>query len=384
MDLLTNASVSTSATVTAPTAGVSISYSLDAGEFIQLSSTSSSFSGTVLSSDKPIGVYTGETYLGVVTDDCSSGGPRDSAHQQIPHIQALGTEYIGAGIPTRLASLQNESVLYRITGVADGTTLTWYPSTPTGAPTTLSLGTVAEFQTRDFFSVSSQDEDHPSLSPSTCPGTSRAAWAAASTAAPTCSPGGQGDTDWIHLVPPAQFYNEYSFFTDPTYGITSVSFVRVAGTSGFADVELECMGTVTGWQALGTSGEYEIAHVDLYRGGVDDTYSLRHQPALGAERRALRPGRLGHRPRRLLRLPRRRRRRRHQRRRGPHRVDHIPAQEKRRSSLSSRGGRGKVRHPESQHQKLPLESRGARGRFVVSEVRGLQPWISSGGFSVRA
>ena len=87
-----------------------------------------------------------------------------------------------------------------------------------------------------------------------------------------CQPGGQGDTDWIFLVPPAQFFNQYSFFTDPTYGITEVTLVRVAGDDGFADVELGCMGAVSGWEAYDGEGQYEVAHVTLYRNGEDDTY----------------------------------------------------------------------------------------------------------------
>ena len=204
IDLLTYATVTSSSTVAIPAPGVNTTYALNRGEYIQLNSATESFSGTILDSDNPIGVYTGDTYLQVPTQDCS-GGPRDSAHQQIPHIKALGSEYIGAGIPTRLDSLINESVAYRLTGVVDGTQLTWAPSTPTGAPTSLTAGAVVEFETRDFFIVESQDDDHPfSLTQymsgdiSNCiGGCFDGGW--------LCEPGGQGDTDWIQLVPPAQF-----------------------------------------------------------------------------------------------------------------------------------------------------------------------------------
>ena len=46
---------------------------------------------------------------------------------------------------------------------------------------------------------------------------------------------------------------------------------RVKGPSGFADVNLSCLGTVAGWQPVGSSGQYEVAHVDLSRGFVGAT-----------------------------------------------------------------------------------------------------------------
>jgi hypothetical protein len=69
------------------------------------------------------------------------------------------------------------------------------------------------------------------------------------------------------MLPPEQFLSRYVFFTDPTYATTNVVITRVRGAQGFADVDISCLGTVTGWQPVGTSGDYEVAHVDLVRGG---------------------------------------------------------------------------------------------------------------------
>ena len=270
VQILTNTAATASSTIVIPTPGVTETYNLDRGEYVQLSSTSANFSGAILDSDKPIGVYTGDTYLNVATADNGSGGPQDSTHQQIPPIKAMGVEYVGAGIPTRLASLQEESVLYRLTGVADGTALTWDPSAPSGAPSALSEGEVVEFQTRDWFSVRSQDTDHPFSLTQYMSGDISSCIGGCFDGGWLCEPGGQGDTDWIVLIPPAQFFTSYAFFTDPTYGITGVSLVRVKGDAGFADVEIACLGTVTGWAPVGDDGAYEVAHVTLYRGGVDE------------------------------------------------------------------------------------------------------------------
>ena len=67
----------------------------------------------------------------------------------------------------------------------------------------------------------------------------------------------------VNVVPPAQFLTSYQFFTDPTYGYTDVALVR----STSADVTLDCLGTVTGWQPIGGS-PYQYVHVDLQHAGA--------------------------------------------------------------------------------------------------------------------
>jgi hypothetical protein len=72
----------------------------------------------------------------------------------------------------------------------------------------------------------------------------------------------------VVILSPAQFLSRYAFFTDPTYSTTNVVLTRVRGESDFSDVDIACLGTVTGWPPAGSTGEYEVAHVDLFRGGV--------------------------------------------------------------------------------------------------------------------
>jgi hypothetical protein len=255
---------------TAP-AGQVTSIVLNAGEMAQwldpaigaMDPTSAVFQG-----DKPFGLFTGNTYLGVGTQTSGPGG-QDSAHQQIPPVQALGNQYVGAGVPTRLTTMGPESVPYRLMGVVDGTTLTWDPAPPVGAPTTLQAGQYAEFETTTPFVVTSQDEDHPFAFTQYLPG-------APSVSRPGCGPVppfpglecGLGDEEWVSLVPPKQFLQRYVFFTDPTYATTNLVLVRVKGASGYADVDIECLGTVSGWQPVGASDAFEYAHVDLVRGTV--------------------------------------------------------------------------------------------------------------------
>jgi hypothetical protein len=143
-----------------------------------------------------------------------------------------------------------ESIPYRIVGAVDGTTLTYDPPVPAG-PTTLNLGQSVQFESTVSFKVTSQDEQHPFYLGQVMPGA-----------------GCVGDEDFVNMLPPAQWLSKYVFFTDPTYPTTNLVFVREKTGGTFSDVSLECLGTISGWQPIGGSGEYEIATVDVIRDSV--------------------------------------------------------------------------------------------------------------------
>ncbi len=67
------------------------------------------------------------------------------------------------------------------------------------------------------------------------------------------------------MTPPGQFLRRYVFFVDPTYATTNLVLVRQRNDTGFSDVDISCLGKVSGWQAVGAGGNYEVAHVDLFR-----------------------------------------------------------------------------------------------------------------------
>jgi hypothetical protein len=244
--------------LTAVAADVPATITMDAGEVVQWYGADPT--AAVLQSDKPIGVFAGNDYLQVATAQAPNGGGQDSAHQQLAHISAMGHEYVGGGIVTRQASLMPEDVHYRIVGTVDGTQLSWDPSPPVGAPTQLDRGDVLEFATTSFFFVTAQDQDHPFSLSQYMGGT----W---SSTRPGCggSACGLGDEEWVMMTPPSQFLRRYVFFVDPTYATTNLVIVRQRAESGFLDVDVACMGTVSGWQPVGNSGDYEVAHVDLFR-----------------------------------------------------------------------------------------------------------------------
>jgi hypothetical protein len=143
---------------------------------------------------------------------------------------------------------------WRMVGAVDGTVLSYEPAAPAGAPTTLSSGEVVEFVASEAFVVESQDPDHPFY------------MSGHMTGCTTVSPFDdcRGDPETVNVVPTTQYLPEYVFFTDPTYPETHLVFVREKGPNGFADVELTCAGTITGWQPLGT--DYEYAYLDLVTG----------------------------------------------------------------------------------------------------------------------
>ena len=249
-------------------AGVTTQYQLDAGESLQWFDDAATFNptSTVLDSDKPIGLWTGSSYMSVKSMTLGPGGG-DSAHQQILPVKAVGSEYVGAGVVTRLANLGPESVPYRLVGAVAGTKLSWDPAPPQGAPTALEAGQVAQFETTSVFTVRSQDADHPFLfsqylsggSPDTRPGCTTQFMGI------SC---GLGDEEWVSMLTSKQFQKRYVFFTDPTYGTTNLVVTRARSDGAFADVTLECLGVITGWMPVGDEGLYEYAHVELERSGV--------------------------------------------------------------------------------------------------------------------
>ncbi len=206
--------------------------------------------GSVLQSDKPVSVWGGANCMNIPDNQVAC----DAAHQQILPVQALGEEYLAARYPPRVGAFDDQAP-YMIVGTVDGTVLSYDPQ-PAGAPTTLDQGQVSIFFTDQPFVVRSQDENHPFYV------------AAYMTGGGTTSTG-VGDPEYVNLVPPAQYLSSYLFATDPTYGNTSLVFVRKRAQDGtFKDVNLDCMGAVTGWTPVGSGGLFEVSRLKLVEGFV--------------------------------------------------------------------------------------------------------------------
>ena len=242
------------ANVTSAPAHQTTIYQLDAGQYIQWQDAGD-MTGSVIVSDRPVAFTGGTGYLCLTSATSKSGGC-DSAHQMIPPISALGWEYVAPPYATRRADLQEEAIRYRFVGAVDGTQLVYDPPIA-GAPATLAAGAIAELETYGAFTIKSQDAMHPFYV---------AQYMAGCELNVPMRQGFLGDEEFVNILPPAQWLSSYVFFTDPSYPTTNLVVVRKRTSAGFADVTIDCRGTISGWSPVGTSGDYEITNVDLARG----------------------------------------------------------------------------------------------------------------------
>ena len=250
--------------VAAANNNVVTTFSLSAGEYIQWQDAHE-MSGSILSSNNPV-VFSGGNGYECLASATTSQGDCDTSHQMIPPISALGSEYVASPYVTRLASLADESIPYRVVGVVDNTTLAFDPPV-SGAPPSLSRGQFADFETTIAFAVASQDAQHPfyiAQQMPGCPSSSRAGYQVLPNQCDQCLCG----PDLVNVLPPAQFLQKYVFFTDPTYWTTNFALVRVKDGGGFHDVSLDCLGNVTGWKDVGTSGRFQVTTAEIMRGNV--------------------------------------------------------------------------------------------------------------------
>ena len=237
------------------TKGTTATYSVNRGQVLQFTQDDE-LVGSPITSTYPIGLFGGVSCMNVPSDKEAW----DTGHQQIPPVHALGSEYVYTRYRDRYKGVP-ESPPVRIVGAVDGTILTYDPAAPSGAPPTIGAGQMVEFDAYDVFTVSSQDNLHPFYV------------AAYMTGASAYNPGsgtddGRGDPEFVNVVPPAQFGKSYVLFTDPTYPETELVVVRQRGPSGFADVQLDCLGgNIAGWMEVGASGKYQYARVDLVTAG---------------------------------------------------------------------------------------------------------------------
>jgi IgGFc binding protein len=236
----------------APTAaGVPQVYTLAKGQVLQLEQDAE-LAGSPIASDKPVSVWGGASCMNIPVGVYAC----DSAHQELLPVTSLGHEYVGARYRDRIAGTA-ESPPWTIVGAVDGTTLTYDPAPPSGAPLTLASRQVVSFDADAPFTVSSQDGKHPFY------------LAGHMTGHEMFPNNSLGDAETVNVVPPAQYLDSYLFLTDPTYANTHLVFVRrKASDSTFKDVTLDCAGVLTGWTPVGTGGQYEVTRIDLVTAGA--------------------------------------------------------------------------------------------------------------------
>lgn len=242
------------------TANVQLKFSLNKGEQAQFVQQAD-LVGAVIQTSAPVGLMAGNPCMNVPQGVIFC----DHGEQMIPPVGALGNEYVGVMYRPR----GNEPAIYRLVGAVDSTTLSYVPSAPSGAPTTLSRGLKAEFESATPFVVKAQDDKHPFEFFTYMSGSG---WN-------KIGKGDYGDPDFAVGVPPAQYMSDYVFFTDPTFPETNLVVIRrPVAPSVFEDVTLDCLGQpIGGWQSVGT---YQWARVDLSTGdfqGVGGCANGRHE-----------------------------------------------------------------------------------------------------------
>lgn len=223
----------------AGTANAPYSITLQKHQYAQITQAQG-LSGSPISADKPIGVFGGHQIMSI--DRCCG----DHGEQMLTPVRALGSEYVAAPHADRHPAADPR--IYRIYGAVDETTLEYDP--PGIGPPKVNQGAMIEIRTTQPFRVRSQGPDHPFSMFTFMSGAGEQ------------GEGGQGDADFVRLVPPEQYLYHYVFFTDPTYPFTTLTVVRKQKNGVFEDVTLDCMGgPISGWQPVGTDGEFEIAFV---------------------------------------------------------------------------------------------------------------------------
>lgn len=238
--------------------GQTQTWTLARNEVLQITQPTDT-SGSPIEANKPIGLFGGSecTFL--------RGKWCDPTQQQIPPISQWGSAY--ALVPHRPrtdwglgTTTARERVPWRIIGAANGTKLTYDPARPVGAPETLEAGQVETFVSTQLLTVRSQDAEHSFYAGMFMTGSDNARM-------------GQGDPDFVNVVPSDQFLDRYIFFADHTYPDTTLTLVRRKTVTGFQPVTLECAGEIADWKPLGNGGEYEFAWLYLTNEGVPQTFA---------------------------------------------------------------------------------------------------------------
>ncbi|MCA9707003.1 MAG: IgGFc-binding protein [Myxococcales bacterium] len=218
-------------------------------------------SGSRVVADRPVAVFSGN----VATIEPNPGQCcADHLEQQMLPLVAWGHGYAAAPPPAPGGGTYDPAG-YRISGSFDGTQLTYSPSTPPGAPTTIDAGQTVRFQTNQAFTVTSNAEDRPFaitqflLSNQAISGF-----------------GQPGDPAMISLPAVEQFQTSYIFLVPDGYATNYVTVVRVADTEVSRDgVSV----AAAAWRPLGTLDG--VAHEYVALGVPTCSHSIESEEPCG-------------------------------------------------------------------------------------------------------
>ena len=256
--------------VAAAMPGDTVSYTLKAGDVLQLMGTWGNFepephgdlSGSVLVADKPVQVIALNPILTCVPT-AADGNP-DHIEETVLPAEVIGNSYLVA--PPTGPDLRVPGHMVRFFGNVDGTTLT-YPSgaMPPGAPTTLAAGEVVEIgPVMDAFEVKA---NQPFAIASIMLGGTKQ------------DPGGdRGDPSLTMEVTPQQFRTQYTFLAPVTYLENYADILLPAGASA----QLDGMPLSGASTPVGTSG-WSVVREKLTAGTNNGAHRLEATAKVGLQ-----------------------------------------------------------------------------------------------------
>jgi hypothetical protein len=218
--------------VAATAAGGTLLLALGAGDVVELfANPGDDLSGAVVQADKPVQVMTGSP--------CTAAPDQaafcDHVEESVPPAAALGRDYF-VPVPTAPTGMPVGHMV-RLYGDANGTTLSYAPAAPPGAPTTLNAGQVVDLgQVHVGFRVVG---DKPFL-----------VGTLLLSAAVVDPVSYNGDPSQSFPVATEQFTDSYTFFTPGDY---ASSFADVVAPSGAA-VSLDGVPVVGAPTPVGATG----------------------------------------------------------------------------------------------------------------------------------
>ncbi|MBI5533134.1 MAG: IgGFc-binding protein [Deltaproteobacteria bacterium] len=235
--------------VPASAANTPFTVNLRRAQYMQITQAAE-LTGSVVSATKKVGFFAGNTCAQVPV----GASYCDHQEQMIPPVRAFGSEYAAVQYKPRGTT---DPTRWRFVSAADGTSITFDPAS-VHAPITLNKGAWTEITSQTPFLAKSQDNQHPFFVAAFMTGSSQVGGAFA---------GDSGDPDMCNIIPPEQYMKKYVFLSDSTYPTTNLVFVRKRlSNNTYADVNLDCVGVLQGWQNLDSQGLYQYTRQDLVNG----------------------------------------------------------------------------------------------------------------------
>jgi IgGFc binding protein len=246
--------------VMAAMGGGKAEYDLNAGDVLELvgvfaagdSLQHADLSGTVVNATQPVQVIA----FNPIANIPDSATNADHVEETVLPAEVIGGKYVVAP-PTSPSGMVKGGHIVRIYGNVDGTTLTYAPAAPTGAPTTIGAGAFVEFgPVADAFTV---EGNQPFVVGSFMVGGSLQAPAGDACPNFPC----RGDPSMSMEVTPQQFRKQYTFLAPTDY---ETNFADILLPDG-ATVMLDEAALTGAPQAIGTTGWSVVREPLLAAGG---------------------------------------------------------------------------------------------------------------------